>query len=460
MKKSEGTVKGYRKIIVFFMLLMTAALIVLVSMSKSSTYKKRDIAEYNDKLIGMEEEYLRGVSAEELEKRYGCRIIFSKNFVDGELSAYYRDNALVIDFAPGGEYLGKVVWDDTKSAYNSARKKNLIVMITVWGVITLCGIILIVILYFAMIRPVKELNRFSTEIARGNLDTPIPIRKSSISEGFTESFDLMREELKASREREILADKAKKEMVADLSHDIKTPAATIQATCEVLEMKVRRKLGEEQNGPTAGSSGTDASGEIGSGRSNSAITVSRDELEDVIEKVQSISAKTETINSIMGNVFHASMEELDRLEVAQVEESTELIENYFRSLKDYGTIILDNEIPKCLVYMDRLRMEQVIDNVIGNSHKYAGTDIHVSFDELEGSGKKYIRVRVCDNGPGVDEDDLPLITEKYFRGKAAKNQSGYGIGMHLVKSYMEKMGGGMEYYNDNGFVVELLLKKV
>ena len=78
----------------------------------------------------------------------------------------------------------------------------------------------------------------------------------------------------------------------------------------------------------------------------------------------------------------------------------------------------------------------------------------------EGSGKKYIRVRVCDNGPGVDEDDLPLITEKYFRGKAAKNQSGYGIGMHLVKSYMEKMGGGMEYYNDNGFVVELLLKKV
>ena len=102
-------------------------------------------------------------------------------------------------------------------------------------------------------------------------------------------------------------------------------------------------------------------------------------------------------------------------------------------------------------------MEQVIDNCVGNSVKYAGTDIHVSFDEVSGG---YIRVRISDSGPGVSSEDLPLITEKYYRGRGASEKTGYGLGMYLVKLYMEKQGGGIEYYNDNGFTVELLLKKV
>ena len=58
------------------------------------------------------------------------------------------------------------------------------------------------------------------------------------------------------------------------------------------------------------------------------------------------------------------------------------------------------------------------------------------------------------------KDDLPLITEKYYRGSSVKDKNGYGLGMYLVKLYMEKQGGGIEYYNNNGFTVELLIKKV
>ena len=55
---------------------------------------------------------------------------------------------------------------------------------------------------------------------------------------------------------------------------------------------------------------------------------------------------------------------------------------------------------------------------------------------------------------------MPLITEKYYRGSDVKEKDGFGIGLYLVKVYMEKQGGGFEYYNDDGFVVELYLKKV
>ena len=50
-------------------------------------------------------------------------------------------------------------------------------------------------------------------------------------------------------------------------------------------------------------------------------------------------------------------------------------------------------------------------------------------------------------------------SDLYYRGKDVKDKTGYGLGLYLVKWYMEKMGGGMEYYNDNGFVVELMVKK-
>ena len=111
-------------------------------------------------------------------------------------------------------------------------------------------------------------------------------------------------------------------------------------------------------------------------------------------------------------------------------------------------------------------MEQVIDNIIGNSNKYAGTDIRVSFSQTEdmpmadGSKACFLKITIRDSGPGVDKDDLPLIAEKYYRGANSSKQTGYGLGMYLAKTYMEKQGGGMEYYNDNGFVVELLLRKV
>ncbi len=412
-------------------------------------FGKRDIVYYNDLLHQVSLDIENGVAESAVEDKYTCRIILSKELDDPELSKLYAIGALVLDLNVNGEYVGKVAWNDREETYNNTRYQVLKVAVLLWTAVLCCGYLLLLYMYSVFIKPIEELKDFATDIAKGELDKPLPIRKTNMFGSFVEGFDLMREQLKLSIDRERSSEIARKELIQGLSHDIKTPLAVINATCEVLELKYTRKIKELSSTPSKGANDSHIS-----------------ECTDTLEKIRTISDKTGTVSALISDVMHASLEDMEKIDINVTEESSLILEERIKSLSSFGNIILKNHIHPCLVYMDRQRMEQVLDNVIGNSAKYAGTDITVSFSESEGvpleNGKNcsYIKIRIRDNGPGVDKDDLPLIAEKYYRGKNATDKSGYGLGMYLCKMYMNRQGGGMEYYNDNGFVVELALRKV
>ena len=348
--------------------------------------------------------------------------------------------------------LYKKIWNNLNSNLEQGRDMMLKYVIIFWAVLLVIGIIFILVIHHFMIKPVKEMENFASEIAKGNLDVPLPIHRNNMFGSFTESFDIMREELKVSKEREFEAEKAKREMVAELSHDLKTPVATIRATCEVLDLKYKKEIEKTE--------------ELLKEKDNKEIEDRLTNLKGNLEKIGYIYKKADTINELVGSVFRATLDDMQEIKIEPKENDSLIIESYFASLKEYGNIILDNHIPECLLLFDKLRMEQVIDNIVGNSYKYAGTDIHVSFAETEmlstakGSKNIFIKITIRDSGPGVPEEDLPLLTEKFHRGGNAGDKQGYGLGMYLANHYMEKQGGGMEYYNDHGFVVEILVRKV
>ena len=72
-------------------------------------------------------------------------------------------------------------------------------VIIFWAVLLVIGIIFILVIHHFMIKPVKEMENFASEIAKGNLDVPLPIHRNNMFGSFTESFDIMREELKNAR---------------------------------------------------------------------------------------------------------------------------------------------------------------------------------------------------------------------------------------------------------------------
>ena len=426
-----------------FTIIMVIALGFFIIFNSENHFEERDLLYYNDQLHIIEEALANGEKESNLESKYKCHIIYAKEIEDEELSRLYKNNALVLDLTVNGEYIGKVAWDDNRSNYDLIKRGFFGGSVYLWVIMLLSGYILLILFHLSFVKPVKELQKFSEEIAKGNLDEPLPIKKNNLFGNFVEAFDQMREELRDSRKREVNAEVARKEMVTDLSHDIKTPISVIKVACEVLEVKSNKKLKENSN--------------------------SEDEKKDIeytLEKVSTISQKADLISSLMTNVMHSTLDDIDKISVNPVETDSRILKDFFVNLKNYGNIIIENDVPPCLVYMDRLRMEQVIDNVVGNSNKYAGTDIRVNFSETsalssDGESKEnFVRITIKDSGKGVKEDELSLITQKYFRGSNSKETSGYGLGMYLVKRYMEMQLGGMEYYNDNGFTVQLLLKKV
>jgi signal transduction histidine kinase len=373
--------KGFRRIVITYILLMLAALIVLINMFNGIDLKSVDLGDVSDKELGI-----------------------------------YKD-----------------LWGRFQDSVSVNQAQILKIIIMFWAAVFVIGLLLLVLIYLTELKPIGEMESFANEIAKGNLDVPLPVHKNKLFINFVESFDIMRLELKAAKEREAASERAKRELVGELSHDIKTPVATIQATCEVLELKYGNKLKESDD----------------------------EEVSNLLDKIGTISTKAETINALVNNMFKATLEDSEEIRFNVLERDSKDIEVYFKNLVDYGNIILDNHIPECLLYYDSMRMEQVIDNIIGNSYKYAHTDIHVSFEEVIGSGnEKFIKIKIKDSGPGVLDDELPLIVEKFYRGKGTDEKSGYGLGMYLANWYMTKQGGGMEYYNEGGFVVELFVKKV
>ena len=265
--------KLLRTTTIIFVLVMIVGIIFFVRRINKTEYGKKDVVYYNDQLHNVQADLLLGVSEEEIEKKYNCSIIMSTNPDEPELIKLISKRALVMDIMRDGDIIGKVAWTDIEDDLENQKSSLIRSVIIIWVIIMVGVLGIMLMIYLFMIRPVNEMKEYSEEIARGNLDAPIPIHRNNTFGSFTESFDIMREELKASKEREMQADKAKKEMVAELSHDIKTPVATIQTTCEVMKLKAERKLektlkandrNDSQNDSVRNSGGTDGGARLAS----------------------------------------------------------------------------------------------------------------------------------------------------------------------------------------------------
>lgn len=408
-----------RYIVGVYTVIMLLLVVMFARGMKETNDSPVDMVFINEKVKLIEADLQKGEDRNSIKEKRDCEILFlsDENYEDS-LNQAIQQGKLLLDYWEQETIKGKIVFNIQGEKDQKLQKELFFAVIVICMVISITVYLLLGSVYLSFVHPFHKLQKFSTEIAKGNLDIPLPMNRHNFFGAFTESFDLMREELKRARESEYAANRSKKELVAELSHDIKTPIATIKAVCEVIQVK-------EKN-------------------------------QDTLDKVEVIANKAEMIDSLVGNMFHATLEELEVLKVEPEEKNSLLVEEMILEQKYYGEIVLESSIPECLLYFDELRLKQVIDNIVQNAYKYAKTPCYVKFLQQE----EGIRIQIRDKGMGMPEEELSLAAEKFYRGSNAKGKSGSGLGLYLAKNFMEGMHGGMEFYNENGFVVNLFLKKV
>lgn len=330
-----------------------------------------------------------------------------------------KTRGLILDLTVDGEVVGKVIFDYSMDQQLEEVKKNIIVVFVSVGVLQ---VIIVVAWYIyiemKVVKPFKKLNSFATRVAEGNLDLPLTMDKGHVFGEFTEAFDLMRTELKKARAAEKKASDDKKEMVAKLSHDIKTPVASIKSTSEI------------------------------------GFEVTKEERTKEMFNV--INVKTDQIKSLVDNLFNSSVQDVTEIAVNPGNYESADIPSLIKN-SDYMNRAGSFVIPECTVYMDKLRLQQVFDNIFMNSYKYADTDITVNAEMSD----EYLIIRIADEGPGVKDEEVPLLKEKYKRGCNSGDKDGAGLGLYLTNYFMEKMDGKLNLRNlEKGFEVAVYLRFV
>ncbi|MDD6039295.1 MAG: HAMP domain-containing sensor histidine kinase [bacterium] len=417
--------KRYKIVVGFVILIFAGCMILCGGLLKGSDVSV-DAIELND-IVKSAEEKIDHLEALD-EENFSCDfVIFGVNNEilyqtrETELESLYdaiAKNYPHMCIESNGVLIGEAVMlDGISTQVEQVKYKTFAVILG-----TMILLLLVMIGYGVFVRrsiivPFQNMQEFANEIAAGNLDIALIRDKENLFGAFTESFDIMREELAAAREREINLKKREKEMIAGLSHDLKTPVTGIKLTSELLKVKA-----------------TDAY---------------------TREKMGSIYEKAEQIDTLVSDLFASTLNELGEMKVnLRAEESgvlSDIVNRY-----DDNELCTIGELPECILSVDSRRMEQVISNCIRNSYKYANTRIAISYHLTGG----YLQMDIRDYGSGVAEEELALVTGKFYRGKSeeVEMQEGSGLGLYIAKNLMERMGGELLCANANpGFQVSLMI---
>lgn len=404
-----------KKFIVCIVALFAVLAIVCICVGAGFEYQRVDNVYINEVLQGLD------VDMQPTEKIYDYtlfdrdgQVLFSTvetedMSYDARISKALGNGDIVVDHGD----CKVVFYIKSQERFENMRDSILLYLGICFALMAIAVAVSIYLLYKRTVKPFEKLKAFSGEVARGNLDFPLTLDRYNSFGAFGEAFDIMRNNLKESRLAEQKSVVDKRRLMQEIGHELKTPLASIKAIAEC---------------------GCAADGN---------------------EDYAVILDKASAIENMVNDFYHATLEEEGQLNIFLTRHSSKELAQLIASC-DYNGRASINTPPDCFALYDKIRMTQIIDNIIANSYKYADTDISVEMSEREGRLVTIIR----DSGAGVPPEQLSYVMDRFYRGEKTAEKLGQGLGLHICRKLVERMGGEMICRNDDGFVVEIALPKI
>ena len=267
--------------------------------------------------------------------------------------------------------------------------------------------------------PIKQINQSAKKLATGNFNVEFNEDSKILEiEELSKTLNYTKNELSKIEE-------FRRDLMANISHDLKTPLTMIKANAEIAkDLHLNNK-------------------------------------ERQIENMNTIISETDRLTILVNDILELSKMESIKDDLTKTEfDLINLIENIIRKYKvlqetekyQFNFIHKEKEI---IINADKKKLEQVIYNLINNAINYTGKDNLVT---IKVTTTNNILVEIKDTGKGIKESELPYIWEKYYKNekKHKRNLIGTGLGLNIVKNILEqhqykygvnsKVGKGTTFY--------------
>lgn len=331
---------------------------------------------------------------------------------------------------------GYVVMVGVQSAILYASAWRQLMGYTVIGLIVVfCAVTAALLIARSIARPVRLLNFAAEEFGGGNFSARAPAEGRDEMSSLGRNFNAMAERLQKREERYAELDRLKSEFVSTVSHELRTPLTTIKALTrllmrEGLDASKRREYVET-------------------------ISVECDRQIDFVLNLLDLSR-------IEGGVLRVTHQRVDVKEVISsvVKSETRSAEKRRHDLR------LDPGIEVPPVCADPKELRRVLSNIVENAIKYTPDGGRVLLSAHQQDGQ--VTISVTDNGRGIQPEDMPILFDKFHRGRPAPHSeamrdattnaefledadvSGVGLGLYLARNVMEQMGGRITVESEVG----------
>ena len=268
------------------------------------------------------------------------------------------------------------------------------------------------------LRPVRRLTSSVEEVARTERLTPLPVEGDDEIARLTAAFNAMLASVAASRDRE-------RQLVADAGHELRTPLTSLRTNLDLLAQAddVPAELGADTLSPQA-----------------------RAELLD------DVRAQIEELSALISDLVELSR---DRPEAPVVEDLdlAEVVERAVARVRLRASAVdISTRLSPWPVRGDAAALERAVTNLLDNAVKWSPPDGRVTARLSDGV------LSVADQGPGISEEDLPHVFDRFYRSAESRGMPGSGLGLSIVRQVAERHGGSVRAATGPGGGALLLLR--
>jgi signal transduction histidine kinase len=271
------------------------------------------------------------------------------------------------------------------------------------------GLLVFVLAFFAswifsrwFTKPLVQLSGAAQQMARGNYDVQLDIRRKDELGTLAQDFDHMASEVKRSLQLQ-------RDLLANVSHDLRTPLTLIKGYAET----VRDLTGDDK-------------------------TRRDEQMNIIVDETDRLSA---LVNSVMElSKVTSGTEKCERVRFDMAQLCEEVSERYEGICAQNGwQLILDvDEYQTLSVWADPAMMERALHNLLGNAMHHIGADGIFILRAKRCDGG--CRVEIEDHGEGIKAEDLPYIFDRYYRSRSDAGKVGTGLGLSITKAIFQQHG--------------------